>query len=330
MTSPQALSVVVPCYNEEGNLEELYHRISAVCREMCGDDWELILVDDGSRDDTWKGIKALSSGDFRVVGVKLSRNFGHQTALSAGLELARGARILVLDADLQDPPELLPEMMRLMDQGADVVYGRRRARYGEGPFKKTTAGLFYRLFNRLSDVPIPANVGDFRLMNRTVANHLVAMPERHRFLRGMTSWVGFNQASLGYERQGRKTGTSKYPLRSMVSLAIDALTSFSIRPLRMASLLGMSFGALAVLGILYAMVSWITGNVVQGWTSVIIVVLILGSVQLFVLGIMGEYLGRLYIESKQRPLYLVQEVVGREESRPATAVKRRPAENDAG
>lgn len=329
MPSPR-LSVIVPCLNESENLEEIHDRLEKACMLAADNSWELLLVDDGSTDNTWETIQALATDHEEVLGVRLSRNFGQQLALSAGLELCRGQRVLIIDADLQDPPELLPEMMRLMDSGADVVYGRRSIRHGETVFKRVSARLFFKLLNRLSDVPVPEQSGDFRLLSRRVVELLVAMPEKHRFLRGLTSWVGFKQVPIDYERQGRKTGSSKYPLRTMVSLGVDALTSFSIRPLRMASLMGFSFGALALMGIAYALVSWITGNVVQGWTSVIIVVLILGSVQLFVLGIMGEYLGRLYIESKQRPLYLVHEVVGREESRAVSAKVRQAVENDAG
>ena len=330
MTSPPALSVVVPCYNEEGNLEELYRRISTVCREVAGDDWELILVDDGSRDTTWPKIRELASQAHNLAGIRLSRNFGQQKALVAGLHFSRGDRVLVLDADLQDPPELLPSMMREMDQGADVVYGQSTARHGETFFKKMSAALFFKMLNRISDTGLTMEAGPVVLLSNQVVQSLRSMPEQHRFLRGMIGWVGFRQTPLEYERGQRHLGQTKYDYKKLWNLAVDAITSFSISPLRLGFVLGFIVGGAALLGLILALFGRIFGNGVPGFFWVLVAVLILGSVQLFVLGIMGEYLGRLYIESKQRPLYLVQEVVGREESRPATAVKGPPAENDAG
>jgi len=302
------LSVVVPCFDEEESLAELYRRVSVVCRETVGDDWELVLVNDGSRDRTWPMMTALAADDGRVVAVDLSRNHGHQLALSAGLALARGDRVLVLDADLQDPPELLGAMMRTMDDGADVVYGQRRRRDGETAFKRATAAGFYRLLNRLVDVQIPPDTGDFRLMSRRVVDALTAMPESHRYVRGLVSWLGFHQVALPYDRHERFAGRTKYPLRRMLGFAVDAVTSFSTVPLRIASILGLGCAALALVLLAYAVASWAVGDAVPGWTSVIGVVLVLGSIQLVVAGIMGEYLGRLYLESKRRPLFVVREV----------------------
>jgi polyisoprenyl-phosphate glycosyltransferase len=315
------LSVVVPCYREEGGLVELHRRITAAATTAVGQSYELVLVNDGSPDGTWAGMCALSETDARVVAVNLSRNHGHQLALSAGLSLARGERILMLDADLQDPPELLAEMMRLMDTGADVVYGKRSRRHGEGLFKRATAALFYRLLGLISDTRIPQDTGDFRLMSRRALEVLNAMPESHRFVRGMVSWVGFKQVALEYERQPRHVGSTGYPLRKMIRLALDAITGFSTRPLRIASLLGMVFGALGGIGILYSLGSWISGNVVPGWTSVMVAVLTVGGIQLVVLGIIGEYLGRLYLEAKRRPLFIIEEV----RTRDAIAAPRRAA-----
>ena len=244
--------------------------------------------------------------------VNLSRNFGHQLALSAGLALCRGRRVLILDADLQDPPELLPEMLRLMDAGADVVYGRRRKRAGDSASKRLTAALFYRLIGALTDVPIPRDTGDFRLMSRRALDALLAMPERHRFIRGMVSWIGFRQVALDYDRQARFAGTTKYPLRKMLRFALDAITAFSIKPLALASWVGIATGLFALGLLAYSFLSWlgwVGGTVEPGWTSLMAAVAILGSVQLLVLGIIGEYLGRMYEQAKGRPLYIIEDVV---------------------
>jgi glycosyltransferase involved in cell wall biosynthesis len=303
------VSVVVPCYNEEDNLQELHRRVSLTCSEVVGTEYEIILVNDGSKDKTRDRIVALCSRDQHVVLVDLSRNYGHQIALSAGLEFCRGERILILDADLQDPPELLGEMMARIDDGFDVVYGQRDRREGETVFKRLSASLFYRVLGRLADIDIAADTGDFRLMSRRVLDHLNAMPERYRFIRGMVSWIGFSQVAVRYTRNPRFAGQTKYPVRKMISFATDAITSFSIVPLRMASHLGLAFGALGLLALGWTLISWIAGETIQGWASIASVVLILGSVQLFVLGIFGEYLGRMYMETKGRPLYVVREVV---------------------
>lgn len=304
------LSVVVPCFNEEDNLGELWRRVTEVCKATCGHDYEFVLVDDGSKDKTWEIIQKLTEDDDNVVGVRLSRNHGHQLALSAGLENCSGKRILVIDADLQDPPELLPKMMEMMDTGIDVVYGQRKDRAGETFFKRVTAKMFYRLLDNLVDIKIPLDTGDFRLMSRRVLEGLISMPEQHRFVRGMVSWLGFRQEPLYYNRDERFAGETKYPLSKMAKFAIDAITSFSVKPLRVASAFGVIFGVLGVAGLIYSMTSWLSGDVVPGWTSVIVTVLILGSVQLFVIGVFGEYLGRLFIESKNRPMFIIDEVIG--------------------
>jgi dolichol-phosphate mannosyltransferase len=243
-----------------------------------------------------------------VVAARLSRNFGHQLALSAGLQLCSGARVLIVDADLQDPPELLPRMMEAMDQGADVVYGQRISRLGESWFKRATAKLFYRLLRRLTDVEIPVDAGDFRLITRRVVRLLADMPEQHRFVRGMVSWIGLRQVAVPYNREERTHGQTNYPFGRMLRLAVDAVTSFSIRPLRIASLIGLGFGFLGLVGVVYAIIGWAIGKTVPGWTSVMVVVMMLGGIQLFVIGILGEYLGRLYIEAKHRPLYIIEQV----------------------
>jgi dolichol-phosphate mannosyltransferase len=307
--SPLRLSVVIPCFNEIEGIGELYRRVTAVCGDVAEGSYEIVLVNDGSTDGTRDSIAELCGRDGRLVLVDLSRNYGHQIALTAGLELCRGERILVLDADLQDPPELLPEMMARMDEGHDVVYGQRVRREGESWFKKSTASIFYRLLSRMADIEIARDTGDFRLMSRRALDQLNAMPERYRFIRGMVSWIGFSQAALPYVREARFAGKTKYPMRRMIALALDAITGFSIVPLRFASHLGFAFGLLGILALGWTFYGWLVGDVVEGWTSLASVVLILGSVQLFVLGIFGEYLGRMYMETKGRPLYVVSEIV---------------------
>jgi polyisoprenyl-phosphate glycosyltransferase len=302
------LSIVVPCFNEAQGLGELYRRVAAAATGVVGASFELVLVNDGSRDHTWASMCALAAAHPDVVAVDLSRNHGHQLALSAGLSVARGSRVLVLDADLQDPPELLPQMMRAMDGGADVVYGQRRRRAGEAWFKRASAALFYRVLDRLTDVQIPVDTGDFRLMSRRTVDLLNSMPESHRFIRGMVSWLGFTQVPIPYDRDARYAGGTGYTFRKMLHLALDAITGFSTRPLRIASLLGLVFAGLGLVGVALSIVGWLWGHTVPGWTSVMVVVLVMGGIQLTVLGIVGEYLGRLYVEAKRRPLFVIQEL----------------------
>ncbi|WP_200906955.1 glycosyltransferase family 2 protein [Paracidovorax avenae] len=303
------LSVVIPCYNEEEGMRELHRRVSEVCLASVGNAYELVLVNDGSKDRTWEIMCDLSLADRRVVAVNLSRNHGHQLALSAGLKLCRGQRVFVLDADLQDPPELLPKMMARMDDGCDVVFGQRIKREGETVFKKTSAYFFYRLLDRMVDIDIPTDTGDFRLMSRRAVDVLNSMPEHHRFIRGMVSWIGLRQEAVAYERSARFAGETKYPLSKMIRFAIDAITGFSVRPLRVASYFGICFGVAALLLLAYVFMHYFTGRIVEGWTSLAVIVLTLGSVQLLVAGVMGEYLGRLYVESKGRPLFIIQEIM---------------------
>mgnify|MGYP001549037571 CR=1 FL=1 len=306
--SQRELSVVVPVFNEEAGLDALLARTIPVCEAAFGASFEIILVDDGSTDRSWAMIASHADASPNVIGVKLSRNYGHQLALTAGLKLARGDFVFVLDADLQDPPELLPEMLAKARDGYDVVYGQRIARAGETAFKRGTAKLFYRLLSSLVDVAIPRDTGDFRLMTHRVVAHFNAMPERFRFVRGMVGWLGFRQIAVAYERDPRFAGETHYPLRKMLSFAVDAITSFSTIPLRFASLLGMGFGVAGLLALVWVGMAWVSGGAVLGWTSLAALILILGSMQLLMLGIFGEYLGRMYMESKQRPLYLVDEV----------------------
>jgi glycosyltransferase involved in cell wall biosynthesis len=306
------LSCVVPCFNEEAGLHALYDRLSSSANEAAGDQHEIVLVDDGSTDLTWKTIVALHERDPRVVGVRLSRNHGHQLALTAGLDICRGKRILIIDADLQDPPELLTQMMTLMDNGADVVYGQRVTRAGETWYKRLSASLFYRILSRLTDLPIPLDTGDFRLISRRALNVLRSMPEQHRFVRGMISWIGFEQIPIRYDRSERFAGVTKYPLHKMLRFALDAITGFSIQPLRLSLYVGVLFGFFSLVLLIYTFISWLYFNAVQGWTSLMAVVLMLGCVQMLFLGILGEYLGRLFMQSKQRPLFVISDIVAEE------------------
>ena len=306
-----SLSIVVPCFNEEACLRVLHERLTGAARAAVGEDYELVLVNDGSRDGSWAIMQEMAAGDPRLLAVNLSRNHGHQLALTAGLDLCSGETILIIDADLQDPPELLAPMLETMrESGADVVYGVRKSRRGETAFKRATAHGFYRLLSRATDVDIPLDAGDFRLMSRRALDVLLAMPEQARFIRGMVAWIGFKQVPFAYDRAERLAGETKYPLGKMVRFAFDALTGFSSAPLKLASNvgIGLSIGSLAL--ILYIAYAWVSGQSIQGWTSLMLIVVVIGAVQMFVLGLMGEYIGRLYNESKRRPLYVVQEVAG--------------------
>lgn len=305
------LSIVVPCFNEEACLDELHRRLSAAAQSAVGEDYELVLVNDGSRDGSWVAMQQMAAGDPHLVAVNLSRNHGHQLALTAGLDLCRGDAILIIDADLQDPPELLAPMLATMgESGADVVYGVRRSRAGDTAFKRASAHGFYRLLSRATEVDIPLDAGDFRLMSRRALDALLAMPEQARFIRGMVAWIGFKQVPFAYDRHERFAGETKYPLKKMMRFALDALTGFSSAPLKLASHAGLwlSFGSVVL--VLYIAYAWASGRSIQGWTSLMLVVVILGAIQMFVLALMGEYIGRLYNEAKKRPLYIVQDIAG--------------------
>jgi dolichol-phosphate mannosyltransferase len=305
------ISIVIPCYNEEEVIAETMRRLRAFCDGVQGLAVELIFVDDGSRDRTRELLRAFAAEDSRIHVVGFARNFGHQIAVTAGIDAARGDAVVLIDADLQDPPEVVHEMIAKWRDGYDVVYGTRTDRPGESAFKLATARGFYRLLNRPSDVPIPLDTGDFRLMSRAVVDTLKAMPERDRFVRGMVSWVGFRQTALPYRRAERFAGTSKYPLRKMLRFATDGILSFSIKPLQMSITLGLLAAALSMAGIAYALFLRVFTSIwVEGWTALMIAVLFIGGVQLICVGILGEYVGRIYNEVKRRPLYVVQEHIG--------------------
>lgn len=305
------LSVIVPCFNEEAVIAETHRRLSVSLAREAADGYELIYVDDGSVDATLDVLREVQAHDPRVRVISFSRNFGHQMAITAGLEHATGVAVALIDADLQDPPETLGEMLDAWRRGADVAYGVRRSRAGESAFKRWTASAFYRLIGQASDVGIPANTGDFRLMDRAVVDAVLAMPERDRFIRGMVAWAGFDQCPVAYDRAPRYAGETKYPLGKMVRFAVDGVLSFSLAPLRIAVWMGFAAAGLALVGIVYAITMRLATDIwVPGWTLSFIGILFIGGVQLVFLGIIGEYLGRVYGEVKRRPLYLVRERLG--------------------
>jgi len=312
---PLLLSIVIPCFNEEEVLNETNKRLDSVLEELSQFKYEFVYVDDGSIDSTPEILHKLQTTYDYVRVIRLSRNYGHQIATTAGLEYSSGSAVVLIDADLQDPPEVIVEMVEKWEEGWDVVYGTRVDREGETGFKLWTAKMFYKLMNQLSDVKIPLDTGDFRLMDRKVVDALLNMPERDRFIRGMVSWVGFKQTSVSYHRMPRTAGTSKYPLHKMIHFAVDGILSFSRAPLKLATLLGFITSGLAILGITYALILRVFTNIwVTGWTLLFITVLFIGGVQLISLGLIGEYIGRIYGEVKKRPLYLVEQKLGFRES----------------
>jgi dolichol-phosphate mannosyltransferase len=305
MREPRLISVVVPVYNEEGTARKLHERM---CTALEGYTWELVAVDDGSSDATVEIIREIAAGDDRVKLVELSRNFGHQPALTAGLDHARGDAIVMMDADLQDPPELIPTMVDRWREGNDVVYAVRTEREGETRLKLATAKAFYGIIDKLASMEMPRNSGDFRLLDRRALDALLSMRERNRYLRGMTVWVGFTQTAVPYKRDARYAGETKFPLRRMIRFALDAIVSFSHTPLQVATIVGFFFAAAAFVGIPVAIAFKIFGAFdVPGVTTTVIAVLLLGGIQLMAIGVIGEYVGRIYDEVKQRPLYLVKQ-----------------------
>jgi glycosyltransferase involved in cell wall biosynthesis len=312
-SSPEFHSIVVPVYDEDVVLEQFLDRALAVLDRLPAG--ELIAVDDGSRDGSYELLAERARRDPRVKVVSLSRNFGHQLALTAGIDVASGDTVTVIDADLQDPPEVIPEMVDAWRHGADVVFAVRRSRAGDTAFKRSSAHAFYRLLGRLGDVDVPPDSGDFRLMSRRAADALRAMRERNRYMRGMVGWVGMKQAIVEYDRDARAAGQTKYPLRRMSKLALDGVMSFSTRPLRWAVWLGLFASAVGFCLALYAIVAHFAGlPLVPGWASLMVAILFMGGVQLVMLGVVGEYLGRVYDEVRQRPLYVVERTIGFEEA----------------
>lgn len=306
------ISVVIPCFNESECIDELYLRLTQSLSMLTEVSYEIIFINDGSKDDTWDKLTRISTLNENITAINLSRNYGHQIALTAGLKQSRGEATLIIDADLQDPPELLSSMLDKMKEGFDVVYGKRTERDGESTFKKVSASLFYRFLNQMSETKIPRDTGDFRLISRRALDALLLMDEENRFIRGMVSWIGFPQSELLYSREARFSGETKYPLKKMMRLAIDAITSFSTKPLKLASKIGFTLAFFGIIFIIKVVIDWYIGNVVTGWSSLMATILFIGSAQMFVLGIIGEYLGRVYTEAKNRPLYIIQEIINGE------------------
>ncbi|NDJ75704.1 MAG: glycosyltransferase family 2 protein [Chloroflexi bacterium] len=311
MSTHPALSIVAPVYNEEGNIEELHRRVSAVM-DRSGETWELIMVNDGSVDRSPEKMRAIAEEDARVRVLNFARNFGHQNAVTAGMDYARGEAVVLIDADLQDPPEVILDLVAKWRKGFHVVYAVRAERKGESWFKKLTAKVFYRMIYRIAEIDIPLDTGDFRLMDRQVVNALKTMREHNRFIRGMTSWVGFRQTGVEYVRHERHSGETKYPLRKMLRFALDAITGFSYFPLQVAIYASLILGLIAVLAVPVVAFLRLSGSTLQfeGQATTLVVVLLMSSFQLFFFFIMGQYVARIYDEVRQRPLYIVSEVWG--------------------
>ncbi len=307
-------SIIAPIFNESGNIQELYRRIREVL-DSTAESWEIILIDDGSTDDSADLIRRFAAQDARVKPVIFARNFGHQIAVTAGLDYSQGNAVVIIDSDLQDPPEVILDLISKWKEGFQVVYAVRAEREGESWFKLFTASLFYRLITSITEVKIPLDAGDFRLLDRKVVNVLNQMRERHRFLRGLSTWVGFRQTGVPYRREARQVGETKYPFRKMFRLAINAVTSFSYFPLQLATYIGFVAAGLSILSIpvVIAIRLWGTATPLLGQATTLIAVLFLGGAQLISLGILGEYIGRLYDEAKGRPLYIVLEAPGEED-----------------
>ncbi len=311
-TNKKIHSLVIPVFNEKPGLPFLFSKLTSLLNSWASRyEFEVILVNDGSRDGSREVLNSLAKQDDRFKVLHFSRNFGHQVAISAGMQWASGQTVTVMDADLQDPPELIEKMLEKWQQGFEVVYAVRRQREGETRFKLWTAKVFYRLIQRITNVEIPVDTGDFRLMDRKVVDAFNSLSERHRFVRGLVSWLGFRQTGILYDRASREHGETHYPFRKMYKFAIDGVTSFSMLPLQVATYVGTGSALVAFLGIVWSVyLKLFTDKTVQGWSSLMVVVLFLGGIQLLALGLIGEYLGRMFDEIKQRPLYLVSETVG--------------------
>jgi len=307
LSKPPVYSIVAPVFNEADSLPEFLARLGEVMKKL-GDPWELVIVDDGSKDRTAEIIHQHAAKDKHIQPLLFARNFGHQIAVTAGMDYARGQAVILIDADLQDPPELIPELVANWRDGYEVVYAVRKQRQGESFFKRITASAFYRLINRITEIDIPLDTGDFRLMDRRVVDVLNQMREHHRFLRGMSAWVGFSQVGVPYDRAARFAGETHYTLRRMLRLALTAITGFSFFPLQLASYLGFFSAGLALLGIPVVIALRLLGNqAFFGQATTLIAVLFFGGAQLISLGILGEYIGRLYDEARDRPLYILRQ-----------------------
>jgi dolichol-phosphate mannosyltransferase len=310
MTQQYKYSIVAPVCNEEEVIKEFYKRLVSIMDSL-HEGYEIIFINDGSTDKSLQIMKELHSKDERVKIINFSRNFGHQIAITAGMDYSSGEAVIIIDADLQDPPEVIPRFIEKWKEGFEVVYGIRESREGESAFKKLTAKIFYRILQKMIDIKIPLDAGDFRLIDRKVVDSLKEIRERSRFVRGLTSWVGFKQEGILYKREKRFAGHTKYSLKKMLKLAVDAVFSFSNFPLRIASYFGFLIAGLSFLYLIYVIIlKLFTNTLIPGWTSLIVAVLFLGGVQLICLGIIGEYIGRIGEEVKHRPLYIIKEVIG--------------------
>lgn len=301
------LSIVIPMYYEEEVANECYARITSVCKSIENYEYEIIFVNDGSKDKTLEILEKIAKEDKQVKVISFSRNFGHQVAVTAGLKYVTGDAIVIIDADLQDPPELIPEMLKLWEQGNDVIYGKRKKREGESRFKLFTASMFYKTLNALSDVKIPMDTGDFRLVDRNVVDTINSMPEHNKFLRGLFSWAGYNQYALEYERRERYAGKTKYPLKKMIKLATDGIIGFSTKPLKMLGGLGIISIFISFIILVYAILSFIFewNDITAGWTSIMVAITFFAGVQLLSIWVISEYIGRIYEETKNRPQYII-------------------------
>lgn len=301
------ISAIVPSYNEEKNVPLIYERLTKVLSQI-NPNYEIIFINDYSKDNTLSVIKTIAQEDSHVKYISFSRNFGHQIAVSAGLDLCKGNAVVIIDGDLQDPPELILEMYEKYKEGYKVVYARRKTREGETWFKKATAKIFYRILAAMTSIEIPVDVGDFRLIDKVVVKHLKNMPEKSKYLRGQISWIGYKQTFVEYHRDARLYGKTNYPLKKMIRLAFDGITAFSDKPLKMASAIGIISAIISLLAIIYALLShFIFDSAVSGWTSLIISVLFIGGVQLITIGIIGEYIARINNDVRNRPLYIIEE-----------------------
>ncbi|MDN4066516.1 glycosyltransferase family 2 protein [Paenibacillus vini] len=303
-------SVVVPLYNEEEVIKESYYRLTRVLQEIEGD-YQLIFVNDGSKDQTEMLARSIAENDDKVVLLNFSRNFGHQNAITAGMDYADGDAVIVIDADLQDPPELIYQMIEKFNQGYDVVYAVRSKRNGESIFKKVTAKLFYRTLNKMVDIDIPLDTGDYRLISREACDILKRMRERNRFVRGMVSWIGFKQTGIEFERDERFAGETKYTLSKMIKFSLDGIISFSTKPLKFSIHIGLIMASLSFVYALYLIIAkGFSGRTVEGWTTIVVLILLIGGIQMVTLGVVGEYIARIYDESKNRPLYVIKDEIG--------------------
>lgn len=309
--SKKLISIIVPMYNEQEVIHICYDRVKSVLDNLTEYDYEIICINDGSKDKTLEILEEIAKKDDKIKIASFSRNFGHQAAVSAGLKLSTGNVVVVIDADMQDPPELIVDMLKLYDQGNSVVYAKRSVRKGESKFKVYTAKLFYRLINKISDINIPMDAGDFRLLSREVVDVINSMPENNKYLRGLYSYAGFKQVPIEYEREERQAGKTKYTLKKMIKLALDGIISLSTKPLKIVGFLGFSSIIVSLCLFIYAIVSYIVkeNNILSGWTSIIITIVFFGGVQLISLWIISEYIARIYDETKRRPEYIIEKKI---------------------